>query len=591
MYTVKNKIPNSFFSFIAWVYAPYKWWVLLFLFFCFVAGLYGVISSYLLKTIVDLLEGFKGQNVKTLDIFWLMSLYILNYESYYFSWRGIYYVNLKVLPRVKNRIIGAFFDRIMNQSTTFFQNNLSGSIGNSIQVFVSNVEKIVYYPLYTVILGAIQLIVSIFVMSSVSYIFSIGLFVWAVLFISISFYFSRRVRVLSNEYAESNAQSFGKIIDSIANVNNVRLYASKEYESSYLMSFLNIAKSKFRKKEYCLLKFSLCQIISITGLLLFVAFFLIRLRINNEVSIGDFAFILTLVIDVVVNVGSMTEQVDIINDAIGQCKQSLQIMSIPVEIANVPHAAQLQVKKGEIVFDKVSFEYHGSKVLFKDKSLVIPAGQKVGLVGYSGSGKSTFIHLILRLFDVDSGVITIDGQDIREVTQDSLRSNIGVVQQGVSLFHRTIMENIRYGRLDATDEEVVEASKKAHIHDFIMNLPNGYQTFVGEYGSKLSGGQRQRIALARVILKNASILILDEATSQLDSLSEGEMQESFVELMKNKTAIVVAHHLFTLAPMDRILVFEDGVIVEDGTHQDLLRYPGLYRSIWYAQSGNVLKDD
>jgi ATP-binding cassette subfamily B protein len=500
-------------------------------------------------------------------------------------------VNLKTLPRVKNRIISVFFDRIMSQSTAFFQNNLSGAISNNVHVFVSNIEKIVYLPLYTVILGATQLIFSIIAMSFVSSIFSLGLFVWAVLFVSISLYFSRRVRVLSNGYAEANTLCFGKILDSIANVSSVRLYANKQYESGYLLTFLNNAKQKFQEKEYFLLTFSFCQGLSISCLLLFVTFFLIRLKVNNLVSVGDFAFILTLVLDVVINVRTLTEQADIINDAIGQCKQSFQSLMVPFEVADVPDARQLKVTAGAITFDHVEFEYRGSKILFKKKNVVIPAGQKVGLVGYSGSGKSTFVHLILRLFDVDGGSITIDGQDIRSVTQDSLHVAIGVIPQEFSLFHRTIMENIRYGCVDATDEQVMEASKRAHAHDFIMQFPKGYQTLVGEHGSKLSGGQRQRIALARVILKNAPILILDEATSQLDSLSEGEMQESFTELMDNKTTIVVAHRLFTLTSMDRILVFQDGAIVEDGTHQELLRGGGLYRSIWHAQAGDVVTDD
>jgi ATP-binding cassette subfamily B protein len=591
MYTKKNVMPNSFFPFVAWAYAPYKWWVLLFFVFCVIAGLYGVIGSYLLKTLVDLLGGLEGQQVHAMDIFWPIGLYLLNYETYYLSWRGIYYVNLKILPRVKNRIVSAFFDRIMQQSATFFQNNLSGSISNNIHVFVSNIEKIVYYPLYTVILGATQLVVSIIVMSSVNSIFSLGLFIWAVVFIAISLYFSRRVRVLSNGYAESNTQCYGKILDGIANVSSVRLYANRKYESSYLSLFLDIAKNKFRKKEYFLLKFSFCQGFSISALLLFVTFWLIRLKVNNEVSIGDFAFILTLVLDVVINVRTLTEQADIINDAIGQCRQSLQSIMVPIEVADAPGAKELEVKQGAIIFDNVSFEYRGSKILFKNKSIAISAGQKVGLVGYSGSGKSTFVHLILRLFDVDSGAITIDGQDIREVTQDSLRSQLGVIPQEFTLFHRTIMENIRYGRIEATDEEVIQASKRAHAHDFIMRFPKGYDTLVGEHGSKLSGGQRQRIALARVILKNAPILILDEATSQLDSLSEGEMQESFLQLMKDKTTIVVAHRLFTLTSMDRILVFQDGAVVEDGTHAELLRRGGLYRSIWHAQAGDIISDD
>jgi len=581
---------HSFFSFICWAYYPYKWWVLLFFLLCSIAGLYGVISSYLLKTIIDTLGrgDSAGEAVSVMTIVWPMMLYLLNYETYYLSWRGVYFVNLKILPRVKNRIIMMLFDHILQHSTLFFQSNLSGALGNNVQILINNLEKVVYYPLYTVILGITQLIVTICMISLVSPIFSFGLFIWAILFICISLTFSRRVRVLSNSYAESNAKCFGKIIDSVANVSSVRFFANRAFEHSYLTGFLNDAKRKFRAKEYFSLKFSFCQGLSISCLLIFVVFFLIKFRLNQLISIGDFAFILTLVLDVVINVRTLTEQADVINDTIGQCKQSLQAIMIGHGITDAPGAKPLQVTNGTIVFDKVSFEYHGSKKLFNNKSLVIPGGQKVGLVGYSGSGKTTFVHLLLRLFDIASGSITIDGQDIRTVTQDSLRDSIGIIPQEFSLFHRTIMENIRYGNIHATDQEVIEASKRAHAHDFIITFPQGYDTLVGEHGSKLSGGQRQRIALARVILKNAPILILDEATSQLDSLSEGNMQESFLTIMQNKTTIVIAHRLFTLMSMDRILVFQDGMVVEDGSHQELLNKGGLYTSIWRAQTSGVL---
>jgi ATP-binding cassette subfamily B protein len=223
-------------------------------------------------------------------------------------------------------------------------------------------------------------------------------------------------------------------------------------------------------------------------------------------------------------------------------------------------------------------------------SVTIPAGQKVGLVGYSGNGKTTFANLILRLFDVTSGRILIDGQDIREVTQESLRAQISLIPQDPFLFHRTLLENIRYGRLDASEQDIITAAQKAHAHEFIAKLPQGYESLVGERGVKLSGGQRQRIAIARAILKNAPILILDEATSQLDSITESKIQDSLWQLMQDKTAIVIAHRLSTLLHMDRILVFGQGKIIEDGTHQDLLAKQGVYKTLWDMQVGGFLPD-
>jgi ATP-binding cassette subfamily B protein len=248
------------------------------------------------------------------------------------------------------------------------------------------------------------------------------------------------------------------------------------------------------------------------------------------------------------------------------------------------------VSQGHIEFSKVKFQYHGAYSLFQNKSVTIDAGQKVGLVGYSGSGKSTFVNLILRFYDVVEGQILIDGQDISKVTQESLRRAIAMIPQDPSLFHRSLMDNIRYGRLTASDEEVIAASQKAHADDFINVLPEAYEVLVGERGVKLSGGQRQRIAIARAVLKNAPILILDEATSQLDSVTESRIQDSLWELMQDKTTLVIAHRLSTLLHMDRILVFDKGHIVEDGTHNELLNIRGLYKTLWDAQVGGFLPD-
>ncbi|MGV8948429.1 MAG: ABC transporter ATP-binding protein [Candidatus Paracaedibacter sp.] len=249
------------------------------------------------------------------------------------------------------------------------------------------------------------------------------------------------------------------------------------------------------------------------------------------------------------------------------------------------------MRTGEIIFKDVGFHYKGTDPLFHKKSVVIKPGKKVGLVGFSGSGKTTFVNLILRLYDVTSGQILIDGQDIRDVTQDSLHEAIGMIPQDPSLFNHTLRENIRLGQTNATDAEIKLAAKKAYAHSFIKELPDQYDTMVGERGVKLSGGQRQRIAIARVVLKNAPILILDEATSQLDSVTEILIQDSMWELMQGKTALVIAHRLSTLLHMDRILVFDKGKIVQDGGHSELIAQEGLYKILWSAQVGGFLPED
>ncbi len=254
------------------------------------------------------------------------------------------------------------------------------------------------------------------------------------------------------------------------------------------------------------------------------------------------------------------------------------------------NAVPLSVSRGRNHFKDVTFRYKDQNELFKDKNIVLRSHDKIGLVGFSGSGKTTFINLILRNYNIESGTILIDGQDISKVTQESLREKISMIPQEPALFHRTLMENIRYGRLDATDEEVMEAANKARCHDFIMKFPDGYRTQVGERGAKLSGGQRQRIAIARAILKNAPILILDEATSALDSVTEKEIQEGLDIAMRAQTVIVIAHRLSTLSGMDRILVFHEGKIVEDGTHKELIKTNGHYKKLWEMQVGGFIPD-
>lgn len=303
---------------------------------------------------------------------------------------------------------------------------------------------------------------------------------------------------------------------------------------------------------------------------------------------GDFALIFGLTLETSYITWHTMSEVDEFNKAVGRCKQSLFALMKPLEITDKQGAKDLKCAHGKIQFNTVKFHYKGTEPLFKHMSLNIIGGQKVGLVGCSGGGKTTFANLIMRLYDVTAGSILIDGHDIRDCTQDSLHENIGMIPQDPILFRRSLMENIRYGRSCATDEEVIESAKKAHAHEFIIGLAEGYDSLVGERGIKLSGGQRQRIAIARAILKNAPILILDEATSQLDSITESLIQDSLWELMQNKTTIVIAHRLSTLLRMDRILVFEKGNIVEDGNHDDLFNENKHYRKLWDTQVGGLL---
>jgi len=359
-------------------------------------------------------------------------------------------------------------------------------------------------------------------------------------------------------------------------------------KKQYLSQYVNESQIKDEALQWHMLKIKILQGTSVTLLFGSMLAVLIYAYERNLVTVGDFAFILSLSMTIMQGLWYLATHFLTFSQELGICHQALSIINVPHEIVDKPSAKNLKVNKGEITFEHVFFNYERGKKVFKDKSLIIQGGQKVGLVGFSGSGKTTFASLILRFFEVSSGRILIDGQDIAEVTQDSLHTQIAIIPQDPMLFHRSLIENIRYGRLEATDEEVIEASKKAHCHEFVELMPEGYNTLVGERGLKLSGGQRQRIAIARAILKNAPILILDEATSALDSVIERKIQEGLTYLMKNRTTLVIAHRLSTLSDMDRILVFMGGQVVEDGTHEGLLAKGSHYAKLWEMQAGGFL---
>ena len=383
----------------------------------------------------------------------------------------------------------------------------------------------------------------------------------------------------------------GELVDSLANHSNVRIFSRKLYENFRMVPFFSKQKKAYTATYLYGMLLSCIQGGLIAIMMAFSVFFLVYLYGKSLVTIGDFALILGLAMETGHMMWFTMSEVDEFNKAVGRCKQSLTSLMLPLEIRDQPNAGTLNCPHGKIVFNNVKFHYKDTALLFQNKSVEISPGQKVGLVGYSGGGKSTFVHLILRFYDVTDGAILIDDQDIRDVTQDSLRENIAMIPQDPSLFHRSLRENIRYGRINATDEAIIAAAKKAHAHEFIEQLPQAYDSLVGERGVKLSGGQRQRIAIARAILKNAPILILDEATSQLDSVTERVIQASLWELMQNKTTIVIAHRLSTLLHMDRILVFDKGKIIEDGTHHELLAKNELYKRLWDAQVGGFLGDE
>lgn len=567
---------------------PYKWGFLGLGLTTIYGGIDLSLSPFVLKLIID--QVVANQNDKAVIFQAVMPyliLYILLWVVVAIINRTNNWLQLKLFPSIRFDVIKTMFSYLGKHSPHYFQNNFAGSLANkifdmqgSVIIVLSTIEDAFFQCV-----GLLIAILSLFIISPV---FALILLSWATIFFLITACFFKPIQQLSNVFATSKTTLVGKIVDSIGNTANVRLFSQNAYENNLIEVGTLDTITKDRAMQWYLLKMRSFWDISIILLMGTNVTLLVYMYSKNLVSIGDFTFITMLSISLFVGLRYISNQFISFAGEVGKCKQALTILTEPHGITDKLGAKPLIVTKGRIEFNQVTFHYDEGVHLFKNKNLCIEPGQKVGLVGFSGSGKSTLVSLILRLFDVESGVITIDGQNINEVTQDSLREHIALIPQDITLFHRSLLENIRYGRIGATDKEAIEASKKAHCHDFIMKLPEDYQTLVGERGIKLSGGQRQRIAIARAFLKDAPILILDEATSSLDSVTEKDIQDRLYELMKDRTTIVIAHRLSTLSEMDRILVLDNGHIIEDGSHADLMALKGHYAKMWEMQAGGFL---
>lgn len=500
-----------------------------------------------------------------------------------------YVVDIHMIPQMRKKIANTSMEILLNQSHDYYQCHFAGSLASKVNNLTSSIpdilQKIERFLRY--IFG---ISIATFTLWQVNFRFALLMLSWASLFIGVTFLASKRITHLADIWSEWGSTITGQIVDILSNVLSVRLFARKKAEEASLDAIFEKTAQAEQSLQWSYFwvwcSYGVTSVIMM-GLNLY---FLLKGRQEGWVTIGDFALVMTINVAIVDFLWELTNELSQFSKFFGIITQALRTFCVIPEIQDIPKAKPLVITQGEIAFDHIYFNYQGTEPLFQKKSVTLFSGQKTGLVGYSGSGKTTFVNLILRLYDVTQGRILIDTQDIRHVTQDSLHTAIGMIPQDPSLFHRTLKENISYGRPEATDEEVIEAAKKAHAHEFIQTLPHRYDSLVGERGVKLSGGQRQRIAIARTILKNAPILILDEATSQLDSVTESYIQDALWKVMEGKTTIVIAHRLSTLLHMDRILVFDHGKIVEDGTHKDLLEKGGLYKTLWDAQVGGFLPD-
>jgi ATP-binding cassette subfamily B protein len=551
----------------------------------FVVSIDANVKPYLIKLLIDTATDPEAHDILNLVMIYAL-FQILMVSAWSFSdWCAMRYSGV-----FRSRIASLMMTRLNRYSYTFFQDRLSGSLVAKINEAFTLMPTIIFVVIYEFIQFTLIILITLFLLFKIQVFFAIGMMTWVSIFLTITYFGMKKVGPLTNDYAESKSKISGHLSDNLTNILNVRCFSSVGYEMNRLSQVCGEFIIKSRAQGTFLMHFYILQGIMVSIYTFGFVAGLIYLNSRNLITPGDFALVFMLNFKVGEKLFNLSHMLRDFITNWGTVDQALKLLDEPIEIDDKPDAKELIVTKGEIVFSQVHFRYRDADALFENRTVIIEPGQKVGLVGYSGGGKTTFVNLILRLYDVTGGHILIDGQDIRDVTQDSLRTNIGMIPQDPSLFHRSLRDNIRYGRLDASDEEVIDAAKKAYAHEFISQLNRGYDSLVGERGVKLSGGQRQRIAIARAILKNAPILLLDEATSQLDSITERYIQDSLWKLMKDKTTIVIAHRLSTLLHMDRILVFDHGMILEDGSHEALLAKGGQYKILWESQVGGFLPE-
>jgi len=548
-----------------------------------------IIEPYLYKEIIDALSSGDNREVifKTvINLGFLVALVVVLHNILYrIGDYSITYFESNVVKKLHD----FSFERLLQHSYHFFSNNFSGSIIAKTKRLTRSFEQLmdilsyqIWFSLITLIGIFIVLLIEIPILA---YIF----FAWSAVYMLITILFIRKKVGYDKIEAEADSKVTGHLSDSILNIFNIKIFSSEKREQENY-GLVTEEEEQKRRKAWNFGNFQmvvqgiLMAILHVSSL--FVSLYLWR---DGSLSIGVVVLIQTYMITLFRSLRHLGQSLTKAMKALIEMKEVVDIFDTPIDILDPVSPESLGIKDGNIKFNNITFSYENGSNVFEDFSLEIKAGEKIGLVGHSGAGKTTITKLLLRFTDVDKGNITIDGQDIKNLTQNNLRSIISYVPQESILFHRSIKENIAYSKPNATIKEVEEVSKKAHAHEFILKMQSGYDTLVGERGVKLSGGERQRVAIARAMLKNSPILMLDEATSSLDSISEGYIQEAFEKLMEGKTTIVIAHRLSTIQKMDRIVVFNDGVVEEMGTHKELLEKNGQYAELWNHQSGGFIE--
>ncbi|WP_434360124.1 ABC transporter ATP-binding protein/permease [Parasalinivibrio latis] len=568
-----------------------------------------LLAMTILGAIIAMLEvslfGFMGQMVD-----WLSNhdkaTFLAEEGWTLFGWSVLILVGIPILLLVHNLLVhqtllGNYPMAIrwlahrflLRQSVSFYQDEFSGRIATKVMQTALAVRESVMKLADVAVYISVYFLAMLVMIGSADLRLMLPLLLWLLAYIGIQLYFVPRLKAVSQEQADARATMTGRIVDSYTNINTVKLFSHTARESDYAEEGMKGFLDTVHRQMRLVTAFSMCVEFANYVLVFAISGISIWLWLHDAISIGAIAVAVSLALRINGMSHWIMWEVGALFENLGTVVDGMKTLAKPVAIEDKPDASDMEVTDGNIHFKDISFHYGEKKGVIDHLDLNIKPGEKVGLVGRSGAGKSTLVNLLLRFHDVEKGSVLIDGQNVSDVTQDSLRAQIGMVTQDTSLLHRSIRENILYGRPDATEEELLTASHRAHAHEFINDLTDpfgnsGYDAQVGERGVKLSGGQRQRIAIARALLKDAPILVLDEATSALDSEVEAAIQESLYQLMEGKTVIAIAHRLSTIAQMDRLVVLDQGRIVEQGTHQELVEGCGIYAQLWAHQTGGYI---
>lgn len=543
---------------------------------------------YVYKLTTDGIIALTGGTAEPLV--WAIVFYFAISLSSHLFWRISGFSGMYWATGVRATARDALFNYISSHSYQYFSNRFAGSLLSKIKQAGDGMRDVVGTFLWSFLGFAVTLVatfVIVFLTNPIAGFILLGLFV---ILVPYNYYYAKKRVPLSVAAQDAETALNGATVDALTNIFSVHEYAKRTFELDRLKTFTlrrrSLGMKNWRFGEWILLWNGIFVHIFMGAMVLFAVY----LAVQGVITPSEVTLLLATVWLLEGYFVHLSQQFNSFSESWGQITESLTDILRPHEVLDSTDAKELKVQEGTLSFNKVSFDYDGVSV-FKDLSFALSSGERIGVIGRSGAGKSTLTKLLLRHYDLSGGSITIDGVDIKTVTRESLRSSIAMVPQEPALFHRSIAENIAYARPDASRKEIIRAAELAQAHEFITSLPEGYESLVGERGVKLSGGQRQRIAIARALLKDAPILILDEATSALDSESEVLVQQALLKLMEGRTVIAIAHRLSTLRAMDRLLIFEKGVIIEDGSHEELLAKRGLYAELWNHQAGGFLKED